>query len=178
MAPPTAAQLEQPTRLPTPVNVTVADRRARMLSTAEGRVLDLAVVENRERVRQALARSAAPMPEEEPEQFDVAISTANLVLFPDAVATLTGIGRLLRPGGELWLVEPVHHPGMVSTAFATLWSWHPSVRTVHVERDIPAALRAAGFTITDLERFVVRTSCWPLRQFVQAVAVPHLGGER
>jgi hypothetical protein len=39
-----------------------------------------------------------------------------------------------------------------------------------VERDVPAAARAAGFTLIDLERFTVPTFIWPLRHFVHARA--------
>src|SRR5690606_3869458 len=111
------------------------------------------------------------------ELFDLVLSTADLVLFPDLRAAVRAVHRLLRPGGELWAVEPTSHPGMAATALTTLWLWHPMVRRAHVERDIPATVRASGLEIYDLERFTVPTTCWPLRQFVQLIAARR-DGER
>jgi hypothetical protein len=45
-------------------------------------------------------------------------------------------------------------------------------------RDIPAAVRAAGFNLWDLERFSIATVALPLRSWVAGVAVAGEEGEK
>jgi cytochrome c biogenesis protein CcdA len=47
----------------------------------------------------------------------------------------------------------------------------PAVRGRHVGRDIALAVRSNGFIITDIERFAMPTSIWPLRAFAQGRAL-------
>jgi hypothetical protein len=44
-----------------------------------------------------------------------------------------------------------------------------------VGRDLPLAVRAGGFVVTDLERITMPTPLWPLRWFVDACARPRAG---
>jgi hypothetical protein len=167
---PSAIELEAPGRLPTAAGIIVTRRRARLLASAGDRALDLGLIQAREVVHREI-EAARTGDAEAPRDHPVAVSTVSLPLFPDLSAALRGVARLLTPGGEFRLVEPVHHPGPLATAFATLWAAHPAVRGLQVERDVPAALRAAGFVITDIERFTVPTLVWPFRRFIEVTAI-------
>jgi SAM-dependent methyltransferase len=174
-----AALLEVPRRLPPVVAREVIEHRAGMLAAASGHVLDLALVDARAAVHGQLGRgeafgadvvpSAAGTPAGDRE-YDLVISTVSFVFFADLVGALRVVRRRLAPTGELWFVEPTHHPGMWATVIASMWAGHPAVQGWHVERDVPAAVRAAGFVLTALKRFDVPTTVWPLRRFVQGVA--------
>jgi hypothetical protein len=167
--------VERPSRLPSAVTRQVIPRRAGLLAAAHGRVLDLSLVDSRAMVhRRSAVSEAVPSPADvsspDDRPYDVVISTVSLVFFPDLVHALSVIERALAPAGELWLVEPTHHPGRLATVLATVWAAHPAVRGLHVERDVPAAIRASGLVLTGLERFDVPTPIRPLRRFVQGVA--------
>jgi hypothetical protein len=149
---------------PRSVQSELIERRTRLMWELGDDVLDLTQPAHRAAVI-AAARGEAPT-----SCFHAALSCAELVRFPDLVLALTGIERLLSPDGELVLVEPVHHPGNVSTLMATLWALHPAVAGAHVERDVTDAVRRVGLTFTALERFTMSTSVWPLRLFIQARA--------
>jgi hypothetical protein len=144
------------------VERSLLDRRARLLADASPALLDLGQPDARAQVLRAAHGGGA-----EP-RYTTVLSVAELVRFPDLVLALTGIGRLLAAGGELVLVEPVHHPGVAATVFASCWSRYSTLSRVHVERDVPAAVRSTGLDITDLERFTMPTAVWPLRLFVEA----------
>jgi SAM-dependent methyltransferase len=94
---------------------------------------------------------AAPFPD---GSFDTVVSTLTLCSVSDLVAGLAQIRRLLAPEGSLLFMEHVTTPG-----------WHHRVQVLadplwgrvaggcHLDRDIPALLRQAGFAVTDCERF-------------------------
>lgn len=113
----------------------------------------------------AAARDGEPA-----RQYDMVLSVAELIRFPDLTMALAGVARLLAHDGEFVIVEPVHHPGTAATLFASLWLAHPAVAGTHVERDVTLAVRSVGFTLTDLERFTMPTAVWPLRPFIYARA--------
>jgi hypothetical protein len=174
-----ATLLEAPRRLPAVVAREVIERRAGMLTSASGDVLDLALVDARAAVHSQLGQGEAFGPDVAASaagtsagdrQYDLVISTVSLVFFADLVGALRVVRHRLAPAGELWFVEPTHHPGMWATVVASVWAAHPAVQGWHVERDVPAAVRAAGFVLTALKRFDVPTTVWPLRRFVQGVA--------
>lgn len=103
-------------------------------------------------------------------RFDAVISAVALPRFADLGLAAHGLYRLLEPGGELWLIEPVAHVGALARLRATWWSASRLTRGHHLEREVPLALRSTGFTITDLERFSMPTKIWPLRLFIEARA--------
>lgn len=103
-------------------------------------------------------------------RFGVIISAVALPRFADLGFAAHGLYRLLEPGGELWLIEPVAHVGALSRLRATWWSGSRLTRGHHLEREVPLALRATAFTITDLERFSMPTKIWPLRRFIEGRA--------
>lgn len=159
-----AGLLVDPLRpLPRDVRAHIAPRADLVRSQARGRVLDLADLPAVDDAPlEALALS-----ESDTGGYDTIVSIAQLVHLADLPAALEALGRLLRPGGELWLVEPIGRPGMAAAVQAWAWSAHPRLAGLQLSRDVPAALRATGMTITDIERFTVLTDLWPLRPFVQ-----------
>jgi len=143
----------------------LALRRVHLLAEVAGAVLDLDLPRARAEVA-----AAGEHPPARSGAYDTVLSTAQLVGFPDLGAALRGIERLLAPEGELIIVEPVHHPGALATVYATMWSHHPAVAGLHVERDVCRTVRSVGFVVTTIERFSMPTSVWPLRRFVSARA--------
>ena len=91
----------------------------------------------------------------------------------DLDAALTSVRDRLPEGGRLVFVEHVGRPGLLGRIER---AWGDTVAhfpwSCHVGRDIPAALRRAGFMITDLERFTMPTPNPVLRSWVSGVAVP------
>lgn len=150
-----------PSALPAPVAAELAARRARLPLDAGRRVLDLDAPGALDLLEAAAGTDAYAEP-----GYDVVVSVAALPAAADLRRAVVGIERLLAPGGELWFVEPVQHPGMVATVVATVWSVHPALAGWHLERDLPLVVRSVGLTITDLERFTMPTLLWPLRRFV------------
>lgn len=75
----------------------------------------------------------------------------------DQAGALAEAGRVLRPGGELRFLEHVraHDPGAARRTQRVLDTtvWPRLFGGCHVSRDTAAAIEAAGFTLTELERF-------------------------
>lgn len=116
-------------------------------------------------------------------RYPAVVSIAELVRFGDLPAAAGALRRLLDPDGVLVAVEPVVRPRLTSTFATSAWGVAPSVRGFHLGRDLPAALRAAGFDLDDIGRTVVATRVSPLRNLVRVVARPSLdltepGGSR
>ncbi len=109
--------------------------------------------------------------------FDSVVSVFELVRFPDLPAVVGELGRLLRPGGEMWLLEPIGRPGLAAAVLCWLWSADPRLAGLQLGRDIPAAVRDAGLWVTDVERFDMQGAPWPLRPFVQLRATWVVPGE-
>jgi len=148
------------------VVVEIEGRRAELLARARPPVLDLDDPAARRRLRPEYP-SVAP----DDGLVSSIVCTAALIEEPDLVRAVRVLAALLADDGELLLVEPVGRPGLwgllVSSAGAAL----PAVAGLHLSRDVPAAVRAAGLTIADLDRFEIATPVWPLRRFVQLRAL-------
>jgi ubiquinone/menaquinone biosynthesis C-methylase UbiE len=88
---------------------------------------------------------------------DAVVVSLVLCSVPDQSVALAESFRVLRPGGELRFYEHVAAEAgtrldrFQRIADATIWSWFTG--GCHVHRDTLAAIAAAGFTITDVDRF-------------------------
>jgi ubiquinone/menaquinone biosynthesis C-methylase UbiE len=97
--------------------------------------------------------------------FDAAVVCLTLCSVADQPAAVTELHRVLRPGGRLRFFEHVQadSPGMrrVQKAVdATLW---PLVcGGCHTGRDTAGALAAAGFTVTEIDRFAFPATRIPM----------------
>ncbi|MCO1657988.1 methyltransferase domain-containing protein [Pseudonocardia sp. S2-4] len=152
-------------------------------------VAEVLAVEPEPRLREIARRAAAAAP----ARVEVVDGTAERLPLPDAstdavvfclvlcsvadpVAALTEARRVLRPGGELRVLEHVRadgHPRLVRVQRwmdATVW---PRIAGgCHVGRDTTAVVRRAGFTLDRVERFRFPDAATPFSSHVLAVAVP------
>ena len=112
---------------------------------------------------QAATLEEADLPE---ESFDTVVCTLVLCTVTDLRVALERIGRLLAPRGVMLFLEHVRAPGWhrhLQRAVAP--AWRRLAGGCHLDRDIPAAIRASGLVITDIDRF-----CLPwVGRFVPAV---------
>lgn len=105
-----------------------------------------------------------------PESFDTAVCTLVLCSVPDQRSALAVIRSALRPGGRLLFVEHVAVPGWrgrIQRRVAPVWG--RLFGGCQPDRDTIGAIRAAGFFITDCERFTM-TGAGPARHAVQGIA--------
>lgn len=103
-----------------------------------------------------LRRGIAEQTDLAPESVDTVISTHVLCSVDDLPAVLGEIHRVLKPGGRFLFLE--HVAALRGTWLRRLQQcakpvWHILGDGCRPNRDIPAALRAAGFTRVDMDRF-------------------------
>ena len=157
-----------PPRWPATVRAELERRQLVLAGLAAPEVLDVGSPDGRDLLRRAVEDGVGPS---DRGRFATVVSTAGLVRLADLGAAVAAVDSLLAPDGVLYACEPAERPGpgglLVSSAGALL----PPVRGVHVARDLPAVLRATGYTMTDVERFTMPTLVWPLRPFLQLRAV-------
>ncbi|RLQ22859.1 methyltransferase domain-containing protein [Seongchinamella sediminis] len=90
----------------------------------------------------------------EDASVDTVLVTFALCTIPDPVAALEGMSRVLRPGGELIFCEH----GIAPDAVVQRWQnrinplWRAIAGGCNLNRDIPALLQQAGFTMSALEQ--------------------------
>lgn len=93
--------------------------------------------------------SAETLPADD-ASFDTVVCTYTLCTIPDPLAALREMRRVLKPGGRLLFAEH----GLAPDAAVARWQhriqplWHPVAGGCHLNRDIPALLREAGFAST------------------------------
>jgi len=89
----------------------------------------------------------------DPNSVDTVLVTYSLCTIPDAVAALEGARRALKPGGRLLFCEH----GLAPDQGVQRWQkriepvWKAIGGGCHLSRDIPALIKAAGFSIDTLD---------------------------
>jgi len=140
-----------------PATAALADRRARLLARATGRVLEVgADLEGANHSEGS---------------YDSIVSVLALCRAPDLKRALSTIRHLLAPGGTFLFVEHVRATGLRARLQRLATPvWRRVVPGCHLDRDLPAALRAAGFVVTDCVRFALPGANPLLRPAVQGAA--------
>jgi SAM-dependent methyltransferase len=104
---------------------------------------------------------------------DTVVSQLVLCAVDDLADLLASVRRLLAPEGRLLFLEhvpPRGEPGLARALARPLW--RQVAAGCDLTLDLPAAVRRAGFTIVNLERFSVPTLTVPLRWCAFGVARP------
>lgn len=172
--------------LPPGVQLLVRSRRRVLAGRARGRVLDLGGAESHASLwanheprspedRTAVRLGATFEQElaglvETDEQFDTVFSAFRLVAVADLDAALARLRRLLHPDGQLLFLEPARRAGTTGRAQRLAAPGITMATGWRVGRDIPAALRTASLSVTDLDRHRIKTVQWWLRRVVEGVA--------
>ena len=157
--------VEHERRFPSTVEAALSSRRAAALASVGGRVLDL----DDPGARVLLAAAIDHGGDLEPS-WDAVVSVAQLIRFPDLLAALRAIDRLLVDDGRLLAVEPVARPGTVRMFVDAPFTRTRATRGFHIGRDLLAALRDTSLVADDIERFRLRTANPTLRHFVEVGA--------
>ena len=155
----------------------VGERRRRLLASARGQVLDVGGFPDNSphytgsaSVHDVGLDELAALPV---GGFDSVVCTLVLCRVADLADTLATLRRLVSPGGQLLFLE--HVRGAPVRAIAQRLSASPWSRLFdgcHPDRDTVAAVRQAGFLITDLDRFAFRTAAPLIAPGVQGIARP------
>lgn len=93
----------------------------------------------------------------EPAAYDTVVCTLVLCSVPDLDAAVARIADLLAPGGALLFLEHGRAPrlrGRLQALATPLW--RRAAGGCRLDRDVPVALRAAGFVIDDIDRLRLR----------------------
>ncbi|MBH2034068.1 MAG: class I SAM-dependent methyltransferase [Pseudomonadales bacterium] len=85
--------------------------------------------------------------------FDSIVCTFTLCTIPDAMAALQEMRRVLKPGGKLLFSEHGLAPDLPVVRWQNRLTplWKPFSGGCHLNRDIPALIRAGGFSIGQLD---------------------------
>lgn len=108
------------------------------------------------------------------EGFDAAVSSLVMCSVRDQARALGELLRVLRPGGELRLLEHCRAPGR--RAAAVQWAadhtlWPLLFGGCRTGRDTPAAVAASGFELLELRRFRIPERGLPLPSSPHVLAV-------
>ncbi len=88
---------------------------------------------------------------------DSVLVTYSLCTIPDAVAALRGMRRVLKPGGRMFFCEHGKAPDEPVRQWQNRLNgiWRRVSGGCNMNRDIPALIQAAGFTIEDDNRMYI-----------------------
>ena len=173
-------------RYPGPVRAELARRREQILVRAHGRILDL---DDPESIAPFLGIGAttigrlaggggpAPDPGVPADRYDTVVATGVLAGFADLGAIVAALAALIVDDGALLFVEPVGEPGwshVVRTSLPDPRSRGAASRTLHLDRDIPAAVWSTGLVVCDLDRGELPAQPRSLRHWVtgRALRIP------
>jgi ubiquinone/menaquinone biosynthesis C-methylase UbiE len=89
----------------------------------------------------------------EDASFDDIVCTFTLCTIPDALAALSEMRRVLKPGGRLLFCEHGQAPDLPVVRWQHRLTplWKPLAGGCHLDRDIPALITAGGFHIRQLD---------------------------
>lgn len=132
-------------------------------ATVERLVLTEPTAAMRDQLRERVAGADLPFPVEVVDasadrlplndgSADAVVSTMVLCSVPSLGPAVSEIRRVLRPGGELRLVEHVAADGVehrVQRALGPAWTWLEG--SCHLDHETPTALAAGGFDVSGLE---------------------------
>jgi SAM-dependent methyltransferase len=178
----------------------MADRRRRLLATAQGRVLEigagtglnlpyytdavdeLVLTEPEAPMARRLQRRAVPGTEIVPARaealpfpdgaFDTVVSTLVLCTVEDPGRAVAEARRVLRPGGQLLFIEHVRADGGLARWQDRLDGvWRHVGNGCHANRDTLAALGAGGFAIREVETATWRKMPRLIRPLILGYAV-------
>jgi len=156
-------------------------RRRSLIGRAEGRTLDLGGAEahhglwSTRRDLEALVLDGTTDPRLAElvgagERFDTVVSVFQMAAATDLTALLDQVRAVLADDGCLLFLEPTRVGGrtarlqrFASRGVAAIAGWR-------ADRDVPMSLRAAGLSVTDVERHRVPTLQPWLRQLVEGRA--------
>jgi SAM-dependent methyltransferase len=104
---------------------------------------------------------------------DTVVCTLVLCTVPDPAAALAEVRRILRPGGRLLLLEHVAAPpGTFLAGLQRLlrrpWLW--AFEGCDLDRHTAEAIRAAGFSDVELERYRLRSVFLPVNEQLAGTA--------
>jgi len=107
---------------------------------------------------------ALPLPD---ASVDTVLATLTLCTVDDLAASVGQIRRVLRPGGQLLVLEHVRSTDARLARRQDSWHgpWRWFAAGCHSNRDTPAALAAVGFDVSVLDRFTVPALA-PTREWV------------
>jgi ubiquinone/menaquinone biosynthesis C-methylase UbiE len=89
------------------------------------------------------------------DSVDAVVSSYTMCTIPGLTSALAEFRRVLRPGGSLHFVEHSLSPDADVAAKQRRWQprWEKFAGGCHLDRDIPALVGEAGFTLDELEAF-------------------------
>ncbi len=104
------------------------------------------------------------------DRFDTVVSVFGLALVRDLPLSLRAIQSLLTADGRLEFVEPVADFHSLDPLLSALSPLLRATAGLHLDRDVPSAIRAVGYTLDRVERTTMPTFIWPLRHVASGSA--------
>lgn len=117
---------------------------------------------------------ALPFPD---EQFDAVLFTLVLCTASDPERALAGARRVLKPAGQLVIIEHVRGTGWLARWQDKITPlWRHVVPGCHPNRDTRVTVQQAGFRWTNIEDFQPMPTWIPVSPMLQGIAVKDLAG--